>query len=295
MKSFFNYNNSQKNGTILLLVLLIIVLLFRVFIVPFLFKSKPIELPKELNCKVNSNKYTKQNKVEAPANYEALISDIKTSKTELFFFNPNNLAEGKWVELGLSKKQIKIIFNFESKGGSFRKKEDLSKIYGISKEEFSRLEPYILIPSAPQAFAENKTYTPKSTAIIELNSADSVTLTATKGIGGYTARKIIKYRNKLGGFYKKEQLFEIWGLDSNLTMQFLPYISVNSSTIKKKNINTAIYDSLAKHPYIDKYTASKIVKIRKVSGSFSSLKKLVDLGIISESDLVRIGYYFDVK
>src|SRR5437660_80245 len=46
----------------------------------------------------------------------------------------------------------------------------------------------------------------KATAgtVIELNTADSAKLTELKGIGPSFARRIVNYRNRLGGFIRKE-------------------------------------------------------------------------------------------
>ncbi|ETZ19853.1 helix-hairpin-helix domain-containing protein [Pedobacter sp. V48] len=50
--------------------------------------------------------------------------------------------------------------------------------------------------------------------IIELKGADSAALIEVEVIGWAFARRIIKYRERIGGFYKKEQLLEVFGLDS---------------------------------------------------------------------------------
>src|SRR3569833_3197280 len=54
-----------------------------------------------------------------------------------------------------------------------------------------------------------------SNVVIELNSADSAKLTELKGIGPSFARRIINYRNRLGGFINKEQLKEVYGMDDD--------------------------------------------------------------------------------
>src|SRR5579859_1381616 len=69
-----------------------------------------------------------------------------TQPSELFQFNPNNLPEEDWKRLGFSDRQIRVIKNYESKGGKFRSKDDVKKMYSISEKEYERIEPYIIIP-----------------------------------------------------------------------------------------------------------------------------------------------------
>ena len=65
-----------------------------------------------------------------------------------FNFDPNLLDQKSWLKLGLSEKQINVIQNYISKGGKFRIKNDLKKMYCISKDEFEKLEPFILLPDS---------------------------------------------------------------------------------------------------------------------------------------------------
>ncbi len=50
--------------------------------------------------------------------------------------------------------------------------------------------------------------------VIGLNTADSAKLTTLHGISPSFARHIINYRIRLGGFYRKGQLKEVFGLYS---------------------------------------------------------------------------------
>ena len=49
--------------------------------------------------------------------------------------------------------------------------------------------------------------------VVELNTADTTILKKVPGIGSTFARRIIKYRELLGGFFTVEQLREVYGLD----------------------------------------------------------------------------------
>ena len=137
------------------------------------------------------------------------VSDDKLLHPVMFPFNPNSLTVAQWKQLGLSERQANVIIHYEAKGGRFYRKEDLKKIYAITADDYTRLEPYINIPEVE--YISKKA---KPGEIIELNGADSARMTMIRGVGPSFAVRIIRYRNRLGGFYNKEQLKEIYGVDS---------------------------------------------------------------------------------
>jgi DNA uptake protein ComE-like DNA-binding protein len=215
-----------------------------------------------------------------------------------FNFNPNNLPTKKWKEMGLSDKQIKIIKKFEAKGGKFFKKEDLKKIYGITESDYTVLEPYIQIPDKNKTFDKKEKViykNDKNTEIIELNSADTIDLKKLKGIGYWYAKKILAYRNKLGGFYKKEQLMEVKGIDSSRYAGFISYVSVNPFRITTININTASFDELKSHPYMGYNIALSLINIRNVHGKFVSVADIKKSALITDKIYEKISPYLTVN
>src|SRR6202034_1469748 len=105
--------------------------------------------------------------------------------------------------------------------------------------------PYIQIPEA--AHASKKA---KPGEIIELNGADSAKLTEIRGVGPSFAVRIARYRNRLGGFHDKEQLKEIFGVDSLKYAEIKDQVSVNPSKVNRININTISFDQLRIFPYL---------------------------------------------
>ena len=230
--------------------------------------------------------------------YNNVNRSVAENMLHPFNFNPNNLPAEKWKEMGLNDKQIKIIKNFETKGGKFFKKEDLKKIYGITESDYTVLEPYIQIPGKNKAFDKKEKViykNDKNTEIIELNSADTTDLKRLKGIGTWFAKKIIAYRNKLGGFYKKEQLMEVKGIDSSRYAGFISYVSVNSFRITTININTALYDELKMHPYIGFNIALSIINIRNVHGKFASVADIKKSALITDKIYEKLSPYLTVN
>src|SRR5260221_14558473 len=74
-------------------------------------------------------------------------------KRELFFFDPNTISTEAWKKLGLKDKTIHTIQNYLSKGGHFKKPEDLQRVYGMHANEYERLAPFIRIESAKESNA----------------------------------------------------------------------------------------------------------------------------------------------
>lgn len=230
--------------------------------------------------------------------YNNVDRSVAENMLHPFNFNPNNLPEEKWKELGFDDKQIKIIRNYEAKGGKFYKKEDLKKIYGISESEYNVLEPCIQIPDENKAFDKKEKViyeNDKNTEIIELNSADTTDLKKLKGIGSWYAKKIIAYRTKLGGFCKKEQLMEVKGMDSLRYAGFTDYVSVNSFRITTININTVSFDELKAHPYIGYNIALSLINIRNVHGKFTSVADIKKSVLVTDNIYEKVSPYLTVN
>src|SRR5690606_29277326 len=160
---------------------------------------------------------------------------------KLFPFNPNHLPAEQWRKLGLTDRQIKVIHNYESKGGSFRRREDLQKIYSISEACYQELAPYVNIPEMERPSFNTRTRYPdrkapeskKINRIIELNAADSAALVEVKGIGPVLASRILQYRSRLGGFREVAQLREVFGIDSTRYEEIFSQFAVDSTALRK--------------------------------------------------------------
>ncbi|MBR5696262.1 MAG: helix-hairpin-helix domain-containing protein [Paludibacteraceae bacterium] len=64
---------------------------------------------------------------------------------------------------------------------------------------------------------------------IELNSADTTELKQLRGIGSKLSQRIVKYRKKIGGFTRKEQLKDIYGLSEETYRHILPHVWVDTT------------------------------------------------------------------
>ena len=75
---------------------------------------------------------------------------------------------------------------------------------------------------------------PASEVRIELNAADTADLERVRGIGPVFARRIVKFRALIGGFSRKDQLLEVYGIDGDNFPRIAEqvYIEPNSSAFQ---------------------------------------------------------------
>lgn len=107
---------------------------------------------------------------------------------------------------------------------------------------------------------------------IQLNQVDSATLESLPGIGAYTAKKIIAYRNRLGGFISKFQLWEIPYIDSQLVFNETIQWAVNTDSLNKISLTELNISQLYKHPYLGKIKAKNLMAYHKVHGPLNRAK-----------------------
>ena len=214
-----------------------------------------------------------ENTKKSFSDFEQVIEREKV--VELFEFDPNTVSREELTRLGLSQKVINTMMNFRKKGGTFRKREDLSKIYGLSEEDFERLFPFIKItnPEPTNQLAKNE---PKVAAeplesgvkfTIEINTAAPEDWQKLKGIGPYYSKKICNFRDKLGGFISIEQIAETYGLPDSTYQKIKPILILEGS-VQKIDLNTATASQLAAHPYLKWKQANAIVKYRGTAWCF---------------------------
>ena len=195
-------------------------------------------------------------------------------KVESFAFDPNTVSLEDLQRLGLSERQAESIENYRSKGGRFRSKADFRKMYVVSDTLFARLEPYIKI------------------AKLELNGADSTALVSLRGIGPWYARKILDYRDRLGGFVAAEQLLEIDGIDADRYAGFADGVTVDASRVRGLDLWHASDTVLARHPYLGPKGARSIVRYRELYDSARwTLPDLAAERVLPQENIEKLKKY----
>jgi len=309
INKFLTLNKSEQRG-IFVLVILILLGTVTNLLMPYFYENDKVDqsefFRKVENFRQSQQYITDSIRIEKLQNRGELDYALASQKLKPFPFDPNRLPEELWQKIGLTKKQIKSIKNYEAKGGKFRRKDDLKKMYGISDIEFKILEPYIRIKSEFKSRSEgalidnrikyesSKNKRPKYKTV-EINTTDSSELVANLRLTPWLAKRVVKYRLLLGGFYSRAQIGEVYGFDSIQFARKVKYISVDQSKIKKLNINNGSFKELLRHPYISYEVTEYIVNTRLEKGPFKSTEDLMDDDIVSEMLYRRLKYYLTVE
>jgi competence ComEA-like helix-hairpin-helix protein len=307
----FDFNNSEKRGLLFLAIIVVLGLGFRIFSPMFIddsqtdfsqFKGevKEFELAqkkleqeeKELE-QIKQNKYKtnnyKKNNYYKKDKYKSF--DNKRDYTKL---NPNKASISDWQNLGFSKKQSSVIYNYIKQIGFIEDKTQLKKIFVISTKKYSEIEPYIVIDKSDFINKNNKYSDISNDAIkfevnvIDVNLATKDELMAIKGIGEWFSDKIIEYRDYLGGFYSKEQLKEVYGINDEVYDNVKNQITINSDSNKKINVNFCDEKDLSSHPYISYKDAKAIVNYRTKNGFIKDIDILFDENILTN---IKLKHY----
>lgn len=130
---------------------------------------------------------------------------------------------------------------------------------------------------------------------LEMNSADTSQWMLLPGIGPVLSKRIVAYRHKLGGFVAADQLMEVYGVSPVLVNDLTPFLQVDSSKVKRININKASLRQLRNHPYIGFYKAQAILEARKSKGVFTRLSELLDLEPFEDASWHKVQPYLSVE
>lgn len=236
--------------------------------------------------------------IEAERKKVYLHKGDKRRELKLFRFDPNHTGTTQWQALGLSAKQAKVMTNYLAKGGRFRIKEDLRRMFVISPERYTALLPYIYIadPGSRDSGAIKSRYPVKAAPlVVDLNLADTVELDKVKGIGPAFARRIYKYRERLGGFYKKEQLLEVYGVDSVKYNEISGQIKLDHRQLTRIRINTVTFENLSRNPYLKFKEANAIIQFRKQHGNYANIADLKKVVILSAETVDKLTPYLSFE
>jgi DNA uptake protein ComE-like DNA-binding protein len=235
---------------------------------------------------------------------------VATRKPDIvpFPFDPNTAAVGEFDSLGIPAFLANRIAAYRSKGGVFRIKSDLLKIYGLDSALYRQLYPYILLPVAgnktpyrgkqPRMGAKIESprqHQPTGYDTFDINTADTILLKRVYGIGSKLAARIIRFREALGGFIRPEQLNEVYGLDSLVVKRLLKVSFIKPDFVPVKiDVNRADETQLSAHPYVSHRMARAFVTFRYQHGDFHDVNDIKKLSNIAEEEIARLLPYLKV-
>jgi len=285
--SYLTYNRKQRNGIIVVVLLIGITICINIYLRMIRLVGTQEELLVFGPAMIQFN--ARMDSISADSSWRSDFGDRPDGKSiwadaERFPFDPNTLDSAGWVRLGFSPKQSASIVRYRSKGAVFRKPEDLLRLYMMDTAKFLDLLPFVTIAPLPAqpAFSDFVRSERPAPVQVELNRADTLELTALKGIGPAFARRIVKYRERLGGFRSMDQLYEVYGMDSARIAGFAAQVTLDTAGLSYININTADFKTLIRLPYFNKNQVNAILNYRDRHGPFKALSDLQRIHVISQ-------------
>lgn len=218
-------------------------------------------------------------------------------------FDPNTVDSMTLLHLGFKPWQAKNMLKYRAKGGKYRKKEDLKKLYGMTDSMYLALKPYIYIKDSIVVDSARidsvhmdslpKWKSTKKDTILNLRTADTTELKLIRGIGSYRAKMIVRYREQLGGYAQVEQIMEARGMDKVIADSILPHFYIDSVVVNKIPINHIRPEVLQRHPYLNFEQAKAIYEYRRKHIRIKSAEELKKIKGLSPTDIEKILIYLD--
>ncbi|MDX1767885.1 MAG: helix-hairpin-helix domain-containing protein [Arenibacter troitsensis] len=297
-KSHFKFNKQERSGIFFLLFLIVI---FQ--IVYFVVKSYPA------TEKVNS--------FLEDGEYQVKIDELRSRNQEkdsidVYPFNPNFITDYKGYVLGMSTEEIDRLHVFRAKNQFVNSGEEFQKVTLISDSLLERLQPYFKFPEwtqkgSKEAFVSAVSHSSmgsesvsgynsiKPGKVKDLNTATAEELKSVNGIGEKLSQRIVKFRDRLGGFLVEEQLGHVYGLEPEVVAKVLKdYRILNSPAISKININQATPRDISKLVYIKYEVAARIVAFREANGGIATFDDLMEIEDFPSDRLDIIKLYLQL-
>ncbi len=265
IREYFTYSTTEKRGLLVLIVLVILVC-----VVPYFIPEKeaaPIDIITQ----------------------KQIVSWIQTAQQQqeksirLYPFDPNTATEKQLLALGFTSYQAKNIIRYRNKGGVFRKKSDLAKIYGLTPETYQRYKNYISIPPRKKKAKKKKAFKAiKKPVFLSQFNPNTLSLWGwdSLGVDKKIAQRIQKYIAKGGKFRTPDDLSKIYGLKPTTFQRLKPYILIPKEAPKPIiliDLNKADTTSLKRINGIGSKLSARIVAYRKKIGGFVSKNQIKEV------------------
>lgn len=219
---------------------------------------------------------------------------------KIFPFNPNYISDYKGYTLGMSPDEIDRLHIFRKSNRYVNSSEEFQTVTKVSDSLLGAISPYFKFPDWVNA-RQSKTFKKVeknyegALAVRNLNEVTVEDLKKINGIGEVLSARIIKFRNRLGGFLVDEQLYDVYGLEPQVAQRVLQRFQVrNPPQIQKININVATVEELSSLIYISKELAQKIVSYRNTNGNFMNLNDLLNISGYPQNKNERIKLYLSI-
>ena len=148
-------------------------------------------------------------------------------------------------------------------------------------------------PDRAKAPPKRNRTTEKRRPSVKLNETDTLAWEALPGIGPVYARRILKFKNLLGGYAEKNQLGEVYGLDTTETWYGL--VQEDNAPLDSLRLNSDTVSVFWKHPYVHPKLAWEWIRYREKIGPFESLEEVREGYLMTDSLFRKIAPYLSLQ
>ncbi|WP_373516164.1 ComEA family DNA-binding protein [Pricia sp.] len=304
LKSHFRFNTQERSGIFFLLLIIISLQVGYYFYGRFSGDTQQdaLVVDREMQTQIDALKQ----------------AALKKDSVKIYPFNPNFITDHKGYVLGMSTDEIDRLHAFRKQNKFANTAEEFQKVTQVSDALLDDISPHFKFPewtkSGKQSSVGSNQYgvgshsyengpsprkdlgkDPQNVAVKDLNTATAQELRKINGIGEKLSARILKFRNRLGGFLVDDQLYDVYGMDPEVVGRTLERYRVRQKPdIPKINVNTASVYEIAALVYIQKQVAERIVEYRNVNNGILSLEELENIEGFPFEKIDRIALYLSL-
>ncbi|TXC81632.1 helix-hairpin-helix domain-containing protein [Luteibaculum oceani] len=301
MKRWFKLSSWEAKGLMSLNLLIAFLILYRIGIGRFsTLDNDLIQRLDSIELFLIQKEQNLQNKITSLDTTQIVerktLEKKKGSARKLKFqsFDPNRISATELFQYGISRKQAATFVNFRNALGVYTSVEEFEKLMGWDLEAKKALSQFAVFNDSPNNISKEAPIKTSPSKVL-LNSADTSALKKLKGIGSVLAKRILAYRSLLGGYIQREQLFEVWGLDSACIQHNWKSFVIDTLYIEKMDINSVDLERLKRHPYITYKLAKAIISYRNQHGNYSAIEQIMNSVLIGREDYLKIAPYLTIS
>lgn len=322
VRRYFGFSRRETSGLVVLVLLMVGWLWLPALLRPALPTYNPAADQRRLNSLAAELAARRTTRPRFSSRYpkRAYAARPRVPQVALAPFNPNTFSALDWQARGLPAWLAERLVKYRTAVGGFRAKEQLRKAYGLSDTTYARLAPYIQLPeqlpareartyarNQPGQYPDRKPFEatpgrfprkPTHLAAFDLNAADTTQLMQIRGIGRGYARRIVEFRQRLGGFLREEQVAEIYVLHDapDLVDSLRKYTFVAPGfSPTPVDVNNASFEVLQAHPYVGKRLARVLVAFRQQHGPFRQPTDLRQIRVLDEATFEKLQPYLVLR
>lgn len=289
-KSHFKFNKQERSGIFFLLAIIVLLQLVYAFSTSIFQESTSVA-----------------NKIELDGVAQEQINILKEKALEndslkIYPFNPNYITDYRGYKLGMSTQEIDRLHLYRSSNKFVNSAEEFQNVTLISDSLLQKIAPYFKFPEWVKSTSSQKSIEANvvkfnkkpnvTNTVKDLNTASAQDLKVIYGIGEKLATRIIKFRDRLGGFLIEDQLYDVYGLKPEVAQKVLMKFKVQTKPeIVKINVNTANASEISKLVYLNYQVSSNIVAYRKQVGEIKSIDELKKIEGFPSDKINRITLY----